>query len=57
MEGEVNGYLLHISGFTGTAGDAMDYHNGMKFSTRDRDNDNWNKNCADETEGGWWYDV
>ena len=31
-------------------------HNGMMFSTRDRDNDIWNRNCAsDRYRGGWWY--
>ena len=29
---------------------------GMKFSTTDRDNDNWEKDCADFYLGGWWFD-
>ena len=34
-----------------------DYHNGMMFTTRDRDNDiATNINCAsDINRGGWWY--
>ena len=33
----------------------MEYHNGEKFYTRDKDN---NYDCAQlqEKKGGWWYD-
>lgn len=27
----------------------------MKFSTLDRDNDNYEENCAEQDKGGWWY--
>ena len=37
-------------------GDAMDYHNGRKFSTKDRDNDSSSsKFCAVKSHGAWWY--
>ena len=59
VEGEDQGYKLHIGGYTGTAGDSMTVvggNNGMKFSTRDRDNDKWDANCAQlYTAGGWWF--
>ena len=32
------------------------YHNGMMFTTRDRDNDLRSNNCGSEVyTGGWWY--
>ena len=36
--------------------DAVLYHNGMKFSTYDQDNDLANNiNCAVKFHGAWWY--
>jgi ficolin len=48
-------YRLDVSGYSGTAGDALGYHNGMKFSTKDRDNDPDGSHCADRFHGSWWY--
>ncbi|KAM4525609.1 microfibril-associated glycoprotein 4-like [Odontesthes bonariensis] len=54
---ESYGYRLHVSGFTdGGAGDGLLRHNGMKFSTFDKDQDIWSGNCAKSYLGGWWYD-
>ena len=57
IESEQHGYRLHIDGYSGNAGDSLDYHNGMKFTTTDRDNDeDPDGNCAEsKTRGGWWY--
>ncbi|KAL5517896.1 hypothetical protein EMCRGX_G003531 [Ephydatia muelleri] len=48
-------YPLTVSGYSGNAGDSMSYHNGMKFSTYDQDNDVWNGNCAQTYKGAWWH--
>ena len=44
-------YPLTVSGYSGNAGDSMSYHNGMKFSTYDQDNDVWDGNCAQTYRG------
>ena len=55
-------YQLSISGFSGNTTDLItgsNSLNGMKFTTRDRDNDQWGSNCAVRyaggNAGGWWY--
>ncbi|XP_066933024.1 microfibril-associated glycoprotein 4-like [Clytia hemisphaerica] len=53
---ESTGYKLHVSGrqepYYG-----MEKHDGMKFSTYDKDQDpNTSVDCASEMHGAWWYD-
>ena len=55
-------YRLAVSGYSGTAGDAMasgtkQYRaDNMQFSTPDKDNDIRPKgNCAKQRQGGWWF--
>ena len=48
-------YILTVGGYFGTAGDSMAYHSGMKFSTKDNDNDNGGWNCAVIDIGAWWF--
>ena len=41
---------------SGDAGDSLGYHNGMMFSTKDRDNDlKSGHSCAQERKGAWWH--
>ncbi|XP_034021036.1 fibrinogen beta chain [Thalassophryne amazonica] len=74
IQSEASNYVLAVDGYSGNAGNGllegslelfgenrtMTIHNGMMFSTYDRDNDNWNpgdpsKQCSREDGGGWWY--
>jgi len=53
---ESTNYRLNVSGYSGIAGwDAFGYHNGMQFTTFDRDNDHGSHNCAVRYGGGWWF--
>jgi len=39
-------------------GDSLRYEEGMKFSTKDQDNDAWAPgSCAQKYKGGWWYNA
>lgn len=56
IDSEDDDYRLHVSGYNGTAGDALNkYHNEMQFTTVDKDNDEWHSNCALKDQAGWWY--
>ena len=57
-------YQLSISGFTGITTDPFDSGHpldGMKFTTKDRDNDQYGGNCAisgnGNNAGGWWQNA
>ena len=42
--------------FQGTSGDSLTWHDGLPFSTKDRDSgDCHNNSCAFLYHGAWWY--
>ena len=54
---EATDYTLQVSHhYKGTMEDGFEYHNNMKFSTKDRDNDLDTGDCANYHGGyGWWF--
>ena len=52
---EAEGYKLKIGDYSGDATDSLAYHNGYKFTTKDRDNDPYNANCAILHISAWWF--
>ena len=51
-------YTLHIGGFdedNSTVRDSLSSHNGSRFSTFDRDNDERSDVFYAQQTGGWWY--
>uniref|UniRef100_A0A3B3CJX7 Zgc:194887 n=1 Tax=Oryzias melastigma TaxID=30732 RepID=A0A3B3CJX7_ORYME len=68
VEDESTAFRLRLGLFQGTAVDALTMdtenylHDNQKFTTKDRDNDNYFQNCAKlefqgVPGGGWWYDA
>ena len=65
VEDSSSKYTLSVSGFNGTAGDAIgasgnpnENVNGMKFSANDQDNDKiGSRHCAAHWKGGWWFNA
>lgn len=65
VEDEDNGYRVHFSGYSGTAGDSLTNEgkrdnftaDGMMFTTHDQDHDTSHEiNCAKYWKiGGWWF--
>ncbi|XP_059175161.1 angiopoietin-4-like [Physella acuta] len=52
---EADLYRIKFTYKTGNTTDNFSKHNGMAFSTLDRDNDKSSSNCADSYKSGWWY--
>ncbi|XP_066430780.1 fibrinogen gamma chain [Eleutherodactylus coqui] len=58
-------YAFFLGGDAGDAFDGFDFgddpsdkfytsHNGMQFSTQDKDHDKYDGNCAEQDGSGWW---
>ncbi|XP_053137583.1 ficolin-2-like [Hemicordylus capensis] len=55
---ETDQYRLALGSFLeGTAGDSLSGHNSMPFSTKDRQQDPSNSQCAVTYKGAWWYNA
>ena len=51
-------YTMNVDAFNyeGNIAELFSFHNNMKFSTYDRDNDIYKGSCCiDQDGGGWWY--
>ncbi|XP_008101522.1 fibrinogen-like protein 1-like protein [Anolis carolinensis] len=68
IESESSQYRIRLGLYRGSAIDALCQdteaylHDNQKFTTKDRDNDNYFQNCAKLeyngiAGGGWWYDA
>lgn len=63
VESESSGYPLRLGRYSGEGDDYLTgyypkkggIHDNMKFSTVDKDQDQYSGNCA-SSYGGWWYD-
>ncbi|XP_066289705.1 veficolin-1-like [Branchiostoma lanceolatum] len=58
VSGELDQYRVRVYGYTGTAGDEIIHdNNGQRFSTVDRDNDEWSGGHCSQVYGqaGWWF--
>ncbi|XP_046550106.1 LOW QUALITY PROTEIN: fibrinogen-like protein 1 [Haliotis rubra] len=60
VDNETKLYRLHVSGYHGNAGDSLtshwENHDGMAFSTKDKDNDGrYYDSCAHHYHGAWWF--
>ncbi|XP_028392900.1 uncharacterized protein LOC114517402 [Dendronephthya gigantea] len=53
---EASKFVLNFGAYSGTAGDSLSYHRGMKFSTVDEANfPKLSDACTSSHPGGWWF--
>ena len=58
VNGPSTNYILDVADYktTSSAVDRLGHHNGMQFTTKDSDNDQYiGVNCASGSQGAWWY--
>ncbi|XP_062284456.1 angiopoietin-related protein 3-like isoform X1 [Scomber scombrus] len=57
LGGPESNYTIHLTHLSGDLPEPMSNHTGMRFSTKDRDNDkNQDSNCV-HYSGGWWFNA
>ncbi|XP_065362081.1 angiopoietin-related protein 7-like [Calliphora vicina] len=47
--------LIKVGKYSGNATDSFSQHQGWQFTTKDRDNDQFTGNCAENKVGAGWY--
>ncbi|XP_071149087.1 techylectin-5A-like [Mytilus edulis] len=57
VDNEASKYRVTFTGYKGNAGNGFEHNNGMKFTTRDRDNDLHPYHCGKGQIGAWWYNA
>ncbi|XP_076085031.1 techylectin-5A-like [Mytilus galloprovincialis] len=57
IDNEASQYRVTFTGYKGNAGNGFESNNGMKFTTRDRDNDLHQYHCGQGQIGAWWYNA
>ncbi|KAL4221005.1 Angiopoietin-like 1 [Mactra antiquata] len=59
VHGASTDYRMNVNahGYQGSFKELLSFHDNMKFSTYDRDNDEYSSNCCKDHAdgGGWWY--
>uniref|UniRef100_A0A3Q3VL84 Fibrinogen C-terminal domain-containing protein n=1 Tax=Mola mola TaxID=94237 RepID=A0A3Q3VL84_MOLML len=56
LEDPSKDYILHVSHFSGDMPDALANSTGMRFSTKDRNNEHHQSSkCSRNYTGGWWF--
>lgn len=57
VSGEDDGFRLQsVGSYTGSCIDSFSYNVGARFSTKDKDEDNYAaSHCAVDHQGAWWY--
>ncbi len=57
VDGPDTQYTLHVGEPQQSGFDYFGFHNGMKFTTRDRDNDIYTGHCLGHTDenAAWWF--
>ncbi|CAN9500875.1 unnamed protein product [Ophioblennius macclurei] len=58
LEGPSRDYAIHVSHLSGNLPDVIGNSSGIRFSTKDRNNDSQRSaTCSRNYTGGWWFNV